>query len=177
MNTFKRKKRYNFMNYVLIILFSILSFQLFYLTVVKGNYYRNIADNIRIKDVQIPAARGNIYDRNGKLLAGTMPAFTLQILKDEFNREPLEKRNEVLLKLTRLLDEDGSSYYDENSFELYGFEYETKNEYLSEELSPEDKIIKILIDNNLMSKIISLEYKEHTIKDDILYNLLNDDIL
>lgn len=160
MNTFKRKKRYNFMNYVLIILFSILSFQLFYLTVVKGNYYRNIADNIRIKDVQIPAARGNIYDRNGKLLAGTMPVFTLQILKDEFNREPLEKRNEVLLKLTRLLDEDGSSYYDENSFELYGFEYETKNEYLSEELSPEDKIIKILIDNNLMSKIISLEYKE-----------------
>ena len=149
MNTFKRKKRYNFMNYVLIILFSILSFQLFYLTVVKGNYYRNIADNIRIKDVQIPAARGNIYDRNGKLLAGTMPVFTLQILKDEFNREPLEKRNEVLLKLTRLLDEDGSYYYDENSFELYGFEYETKNEYLSEELSPEDKIIKILIDNNL----------------------------
>ena len=48
MNTFKRKKRYNFMNYVLIILFSILSFQLFYLTVVKGNYYRNIVNKLSI---------------------------------------------------------------------------------------------------------------------------------
>lgn len=73
------------MEIILFVLCSILALQLFYLTGIKGNYYRNISDNIRLKDVVIQGPRGNIYDRNGEVLAGNISKFTLQILKDEFN--------------------------------------------------------------------------------------------
>ncbi len=49
--------------------FLILAFRLFYLQIVKGDYYRGLAENNSVSEVAIPAPRGKILDRNGKLLA------------------------------------------------------------------------------------------------------------
>ena len=62
-----------------------LSFKLATLTIVEGDYYRDIADNKRLKSIYIPAPRGEIRDRHGRLLAGNKPSFTVQLLKDELN--------------------------------------------------------------------------------------------
>lgn len=48
---------------------SLCSFRLIQLQVVKGQYHRQVADENRLRPIPIPAARGNILDRNGKPIA------------------------------------------------------------------------------------------------------------
>ena len=55
--------------FVFCILFTILIGRLFYLQIVKGNYYLNNYELQIRKTRTIPGTRGNIYDRNGNLLA------------------------------------------------------------------------------------------------------------
>lgn len=47
----------------------LLSTRLFQLTVVKGSYYRYLAENNRIRQILVPAERGDIIDRKGFPLA------------------------------------------------------------------------------------------------------------
>jgi penicillin-binding protein 2 len=50
-------------------LLSIHVFRLAQLQIVRGNYHRQLADNNRIRRLPMVADRGNIVDRNGKVLA------------------------------------------------------------------------------------------------------------
>ena len=52
-----------------IIVFLILFARLFQLTIVKGSYYRFLAENNRLKEEEIEAPRGIILDRKGFTLA------------------------------------------------------------------------------------------------------------
>ena len=81
-----RQLRYRIVYSIFFILMSLLVLKLFHLTIINGDDYRNKADNNRLKDVKITAPRGNIYDRNGKLLAGVKTSPAVQILKDEYSR-------------------------------------------------------------------------------------------
>lgn len=51
--------------------------RLFHLQVIKGGYYRDLADSNRIQTKIIHAPRGVIYDRNGKVLAESNPGYRL----------------------------------------------------------------------------------------------------
>ena len=67
--------------FVLILVFCILSAilisRLFYLQIVKGDYYlEHYKMQIR-KTREIPGTRGNIYDRNGNLLAYNELAYSV----------------------------------------------------------------------------------------------------
>ena len=53
---------------VMVFMFLLLIGRLFQLTIVKGVYYRNVADNNRIRDIVIEPQRGKILDRRGKVL-------------------------------------------------------------------------------------------------------------
>lgn len=53
----------------IVIVLLLLLVRLFHLTVVKGNYYRYIAENNRIRDIDLAAPRGDIIDRKGVVLA------------------------------------------------------------------------------------------------------------
>lgn len=44
-------------------------FRLAELQLIRGQYHRQVADENRLRPIPIPAARGNMIDRNGKLLA------------------------------------------------------------------------------------------------------------
>jgi penicillin-binding protein 2 len=57
-----------------LIYFVILALRLFQLTVVKGNYYRGLSENNRVKEIIIEPARGTITDRHGTVLAENIPA-------------------------------------------------------------------------------------------------------
>jgi len=46
---------------------------------VDGDKYRNIAENRTIKNVIIPANRGNVYSANGNLLATSIPKYDIRI--------------------------------------------------------------------------------------------------
>lgn len=51
------------------IVFTILSFRLFQLTIVKGAYYRRLAEQNRIRELIIEPKRGTIVDRKGIVIA------------------------------------------------------------------------------------------------------------
>jgi len=52
----------------------ILIFRLSYLTIIKGNYYRNLSENNRLREFLIEPKRGEIIDRKGYLIVKNQPA-------------------------------------------------------------------------------------------------------
>jgi len=67
---------------VAFVLLAILGARLYYLQVVKGEYYSERAENQRIRLIPIPAPRGAILDRNGKILVDSRPTFNV-VLSNE----------------------------------------------------------------------------------------------
>lgn len=70
-----RSNRNWFVVILAIFLFAALFARIFFLQIVKGNYYRNLSDNNRIKSVLIHAPRGIIFDRFGTPLVFNLPGF------------------------------------------------------------------------------------------------------
>lgn len=154
----KIKNRYNIVVFILAILMIVLSFRLATLTIAQGDYYRDISDNKRLKEIQITPPRGEIRDRYGRLLAGNKPTFTVQLLKDELNIKDVELKNNGILTLIRLLEEDGANVQDEFPLELNIFKYKNEMDFVTENLNPIDKVIEIIVENNLMSEILNTYY-------------------
>jgi len=70
------------------VLLTILGVRLYYLQVVKGEYYSERAENQRIRLIPIPAPRGAIFDRNGKILVDSRPTYNVTL-----SNEPIKKIN------------------------------------------------------------------------------------
>ena len=68
------------------VLLSILGVRLYYLQVMKGEYYSDKAENQRIRFIMTPAPRGAIFDRNGKLLVDSRPTYNVTL-----SNEPIKK--------------------------------------------------------------------------------------
>lgn len=154
----KIKDRYNIITFVLIIMMLVLSLRLATLTIAQGDYYRDLSDNKRLKEVYITSPRGEIRDRYGRLLAGNKPSFTVQLLKDELNRLPKEEKNQAFLDLIRLLEEDGVNYADEIPIQLNIYKYAREEDYLKENLEPIDKVLDIIEEYDLISEILDTYY-------------------
>lgn len=71
---------------VAFILLAILGVRLYYLQVVQGAYWSERAENQRIRLIPIPAPRGAIFDRNGKLLVDSRPTYNVVL-----SNEPIKK--------------------------------------------------------------------------------------
>lgn len=67
----KKDERWSFFAFIFLIFifFLIIIFRLFQLTVVKGNYYRRLAEENHIKEVVVEPQRGKILDRKGFVVA------------------------------------------------------------------------------------------------------------
>ena len=57
------------------IIFTLIFLRVFFLQIIKGQYYRGLSDNNRTKTVVIHAPRGIIFDRNGTALVFNIPGF------------------------------------------------------------------------------------------------------
>lgn len=71
---------------VAFVLLTILGARLYYLQVVKGEHYSERAENQRIRHIPIPAPRGVIFDRNGKILVDSRPTWNVVL-----SNEPIKK--------------------------------------------------------------------------------------
>jgi penicillin-binding protein 2 len=65
---------------LIIALAAILIGRLWQLQMVAGEKYRLLADANRLRDVDVPAPRGVMYDRNGEILARNRPSFTVEVV-------------------------------------------------------------------------------------------------
>lgn len=76
----------------LIFLFVVVLFlRLFQLTIVKGNYYRTLSEQNRLREINIEAPRGDIIDRKGFIVAQSLPPN----INSEINQELLKNDQKI----------------------------------------------------------------------------------
>ncbi len=59
------------------LIFAVIIIRLFYVQIVRSEYYRHLADQNRTRTANIPAPRGIILDRNGRELVTNSPLFKI----------------------------------------------------------------------------------------------------
>ena len=69
--------------YILLGIFLILAFGLWRLQVARSDYYNNLAEQNRVKQVPILAPRGKILDREGRIIVDNYPSFSVLLLRDQ----------------------------------------------------------------------------------------------
>jgi penicillin-binding protein 2 len=89
-------------------LFSIIIYRLFVLQIVNGPV---IAEKTNLKDTktrEIKSTRGNIYDRNGKLLASNVLSYSV-MMEDSSAITSNEQRNKVIHHLINIIENNGDT--------------------------------------------------------------------
>ncbi|MCL1894963.1 MAG: penicillin-binding transpeptidase domain-containing protein [Clostridiales bacterium] len=104
------KSRNNILLIAFCLMLASLAFRLFQLAGPEGREWAQAAADNTIKTVSTSAPRGNIYDRNGVLLAASRSVFAI-----EFSRGgmPAKDVNESLRKAIRILDKHDEAYIDD----------------------------------------------------------------
>ena len=169
----KKENRLIFIQVVVVLAMLAIVVRLFNVMVNKGDYYRDLSDNRKVKEVDEIASRGNIYDRNGKLLATSVPSFAVKLYKDQLTSLDADKRQELISNLVDILEEDGVNYTENFNIKLNTFVYKDKNSYFKEKQMPVEKLVQILIDNELVDDFLLSYYKS----DKLEYETLNTALL
>jgi penicillin-binding protein 2 len=74
------------------VLLTILGVRLYYLQVVKGDYYEEKAENQRVRLIPIPAPRGAIFDRNGKILVDSRSTYNITLANEPIKKIDVTER-------------------------------------------------------------------------------------
>ncbi len=152
-------------------IFIIMIIRLAVLTITNGEYYRELSVNKRLKQIAVVAKRGEIVDRNGVLLAGNLPSFTINVSGSTLSSDEF---NAVAIRLLDILDTydqthidfpiriaNGAYYfsYDKNIDDWLisnGYEGYTDAEDLFDEIRRREQVSVVLTDEEAQ-KILKLK--------------------
>lgn len=113
------KSRLFVLSAAMCLLCAVLLQQVFVLQIVQGEEYLNNYALTIEKERELKSTRGNIYDRNGKLLAYNELAYMITI-EDNGSYDSMQEKNDsinrVLEQIFRKMDENGDSI--DNDFEI-----------------------------------------------------------
>lgn len=99
--------RNNIIGFVFSVMFLAVIVRLFNLQIINGEYYEQNYVQKSVKTVSIPAARGNIYDADGNILAYNELVKNITIADvDAYkqNNKDINRRNRMLLSLAKILE-------------------------------------------------------------------------
>ena len=99
--------RNNIIGFIFSVLFLAIIVSLFNLQIINGDYYEQNYVQKSVKTVTIPAARGNIYDADGNILAYNELVKNITIADvDAYkqNNRDINRRNRMLLSLAKILE-------------------------------------------------------------------------
>ena len=85
--------------YLVVSIFVVLLLRIWFLQIIRGETYRDLSENNRIRLEDIAPTRGIIYDRHGRILVDNRPAFKLAIVRADVGDLP-----QTLDKLSRYLE-------------------------------------------------------------------------
>ncbi|TGE31925.1 penicillin-binding protein 2 [Desulfosporosinus sp. Sb-LF] len=89
-----------------VLVFSILGFNLWHLQIAQGSYYTAMAKGNVMKLVKVPPTRGDVVDRNGKLLVTSVPEFVLNLDWMDLQQSKSSDWKEVVRKLAGFIKQD-----------------------------------------------------------------------
>lgn len=161
-----KKNRLRLVLIVFLIAFFVLLYRLFDLTIIQGEEYREFSDNNRIKQINLNATRGNIYDHNGEELATNKLVYNLNLYSDRFNRIEKERRKDILIDITTILEEDGLDYLSDYFLGIYEFMYRDENDYFQHDKLPSNYVIDLIQENHILDQILN---KSFAINDEIKF--------
>ncbi len=87
--------------FIIVALFAVLAYNLYQIQVVQGEELKRAADENRIRLVRTDAARGVVYDTNGKIIVRNEPQFNVSIAPADL---PVERQDEILQTLSLMID-------------------------------------------------------------------------
>ena len=96
----------------LVATFVVFCLRLYELQIVSGATFQEQADVNRLREIDLPAPRGVIYDRNGEILARNRPSFVIAVIPadlpaDDFTTE-VDERRVALERLLAVLEADAN---------------------------------------------------------------------
>ena len=106
------KSRTFILSAVFVVFFGILLQRVFYLQIVKGADYLESFSLRTEREVSLASTRGNIYDRDGEVLAYSELSYSVTILDNGSypnNRTKNAQLNETIYKLIKLIEKNGDS--------------------------------------------------------------------
>jgi penicillin-binding protein 2 len=86
-----------------IAIFSVLFLRLWYVQVLSGDKYRSEANDNRIREIRVQAPRGNILDRNGKILVANRTELAIEVSPEDLP-PPGPDRSRELHRLAAVTD-------------------------------------------------------------------------
>ena len=98
---FRRRAMYS--SVLLITFFAILVTRLWYLQIQQGEQYKKLAENNRVRYLEVAAPRGNILDRKGREIVTNRPSFNVVWVREDNRLD-----DELIKKMARILDVDVS---------------------------------------------------------------------
>ncbi len=72
--------RFKYAYIAVLILFFVVAARLYYLQVIRGNFYHFFSTENSIKAIRVPAVRGMIFDRRGQVLVDNRPSFNIVVI-------------------------------------------------------------------------------------------------
>ena len=121
----KSNFRYNVVTTIIYIVGIIILMQLFNLQIVNGAEYRETSNTRLSREGKIEAARGNITDRTGIVLASADSSFSVEMYKTNVEDNVL---NHSILTMTTILEQNGDSYINPFPISINPFEYHFDSE-------------------------------------------------
>jgi penicillin-binding protein 2 len=88
---------------IALVAFAVIFFRLWYLQVLSGDKYVAEAQNNQLRKIKVQAPRGEIVDREGRVLVRNRVGLAVKITPDKFPEDESE-RHELYRRLGRLLD-------------------------------------------------------------------------
>ncbi len=150
---------------IIILLVIILVGRLFYLQVIRYDYFTTLSQNNRVKILPIPPIRGLVFSRDGVLVADNHPSFSLELIP-----EKIENLDETISQISRLIDIDEENI---NRFKkLQQDERHLESIPLKFNLS-EDEIARFSVDRHKIpsAKVIVRFYRRYPKKSNLVHVL------
>ena len=145
--------RNNIIGFIFSVLFLMVIVRLFNLQIINGDYYEQNYVQKSVKTVTIPAARGNIYDADGNILAYNELVKNITIADvDAYkqNNRDINRRNRMLLSLAKILEK-----YNCNIASRYFVEIDDKGNF--EFTTTSEKQHRTFIDNVYGKRVEDLD--------------------
>ena len=115
------------LSFILVIISIIFIFQLFNLQIINGASYREQAENKIVRTETVSASRGEIYDRNGVLLATNKLTYNLELYRTKVDTS---LTNSSIVELVNILTSNGDDVY--STFPINDTQDNFSDEYLND---------------------------------------------